>query len=257
MDAIFKALADPARLALMDSLRTRDGQTLSELEAQLDMTRFGVMKHLKVLEDTHLIVTRRKGRFKHHYLNAVPLQEAIDHFIDPYRAKPAARAILELKSRLEGATDMQTEPKAKPDFVLSTYIRCTQDALWDALTDPDAISAWHFVSPKVTRQGNAFTYLTPEDGTMMVCRTLEVEPKRRIVSTFEPHWAEGIPASRTVFHLIPEARHMKLVVEHFDLHFPVVPGEGVADGWERWASGLKTYLETGTPARFNETGSAG
>jgi len=84
MDAIFKALNDPARRALLDSLRAKDGQTLTELEEQLDMSRFGVMKHLKVLEDAHLITTRKSGRFKHHYLNALPLQEVIDHWIEPF-----------------------------------------------------------------------------------------------------------------------------------------------------------------------------
>ncbi|MBT8458031.1 MAG: metalloregulator ArsR/SmtB family transcription factor, partial [Alphaproteobacteria bacterium] len=88
MDAIFKALNDPARRDLLDSLRQKNGQSLSELEAQLDMTRFGVMKHLKVLEDASLIVTRKKGRFKYHYLNALPLQEVIDRWIDPFLAKP-------------------------------------------------------------------------------------------------------------------------------------------------------------------------
>ena len=81
MDAIFKALNDPARRALLDSLREQDGQSLSDLEEVLAMTRFGVMKHLKVLEDANLIVTRKVGRFKYHYLNAVPLQEVIDRWI--------------------------------------------------------------------------------------------------------------------------------------------------------------------------------
>lgn len=88
MNTIFKALADPARLTLLDSLKEKDGQTLQELQGQLDMTRFGVMKHLSVLEEAGLIVTRRVGRFKHHYLNALPLQEAIDRWIDPYRVNP-------------------------------------------------------------------------------------------------------------------------------------------------------------------------
>ena len=78
MDLIFKALGDPARRALLDSLRQNDGQSLGDLEAQLDMTRFGVMKHLGVLEEAGLITTRREGRFKYHYLNAAPLQEVVD-----------------------------------------------------------------------------------------------------------------------------------------------------------------------------------
>ena len=253
MDAIFKALADPARRQLLDSLRQNDGQSLSELEAQLEMTRFGVMKHLGVLEDASLIVTRKKGRFKYHYLNAVPLQQAIDRWIDPYRAKPAARAVLDLKSKLEGTAPM-LDQDTKPDFMMQTYIRCSLDALWDALTDPDQMSSYHFLSPKVTKDGDTYTYYRQDDSTMLVTRTLVVDPKTRIEATFEPHWGENIPASRQVFLLNPEEGHIRLTIEHYDLHFPVVPGEGIADGWERWAAGLKTYLETGEATRFNETG---
>ena len=253
MDAIFKALADPARRQLLDSLRQNDGQSLSELEAQLEMTRFGVMKHLGVLEDASLIVTRKKGRFKYHYLNAVPLQQAIDRWIDPYRAKPAARAVLDLKSKLEGTAPM-LDQDTKPDFMMQTYIRCSLDALWDALTDPDQMSSYHFLSPKVTKDGDTYTYHHQDDSTMLVTRTLVVDPKTRIEATFEPYWGENIPASRQVFLLNPEEGHIRLTIEHYDLHFPVVPGEGIADGWERWAAGLKTYLETGEATRFNEMG---
>ena len=261
MDAIFKALADPARRALLDSLRETDGQTLTELEAQFDMTRFGVMKHLRVLEDASLIVTTKKGRFKYHYLNAVPLQEAIDRWIDPLLAKPAARAVTQLKSDLENPQPMKDltmpETRTKPDFMMATYIRCSRDALWAALTDPVQMGEYHFLAPRVTQEGDSYTYHTPDGGTMMVARTLATEPKRRIEATFEPHWEPGIPASRTVYLLSEEGAHMKLVIEHYDLHFPVVPGEGVADGWERWAAGLKTFLETGAAARFNQAGAVG
>ena len=102
MDAIFKALNDPARRTPLDSLRAKDGQTLSELEPQLDMTRFGVMKHLKVLETASLVISRKQGRFKYHYLNVVPLQEVIDRWIEPLTQKPLARATLDLKAKLEG-----------------------------------------------------------------------------------------------------------------------------------------------------------
>ncbi len=255
MDEIFKALADPARRTLLDSLRDRDGQTLQELQGQLDMTRFGVMKHLAVLEEAGLVITRKAGRFKHHYLNAVPLQQAIDRWIDPYRAKPGARAVLDLKTRLEGTVQMQ-DTSTRPDFMMQTYIRCTHDALWDALSDPEQMSQYHFLSPKVTKDGDTYTYHTPDGGTMMLARTIEATPKTRIVSTFEPHWELGVPASRSVFILTPEPGHMKLTIEHYDLHFPVVPGEGVADGWQRWAAGLKTFLETGKAQRFNTQGNA-
>ena len=254
MDTIFKALADPTRRQLLDALRRKDGQTLGELEDTADMTRFGIMKHLKQLEDAGLVVTVKTGRFKYHYLNAVPLQEVIDRWIDPFIAKPAARTVLDLKTALEGTAPMLAT-ETKPDFMMQTYIRCTRDALWDALTDPARMSAYHFLSPRVTQDGDTYTYHTPDGGTMMLARRLAEDPKSRIEHTFEPHWGDApIPPSRTVYLLTEEPGHMKLVIEHYDLHFPVVPGEGVADGWERWASGLKTYLETGAPVRFNSEG---
>ena len=92
MDHIFKALADPTRQKLLDALRQKDGQTLTDLESSLDMTRFGVMKHLKLLEDANLIIAQKSGRFKNHYLNAVPLQEVMDRWVAPF-LKPQAKAL--------------------------------------------------------------------------------------------------------------------------------------------------------------------
>ena len=105
MDAIFKALSDDTRRKLLDMLREKDGQTLSELEGNLGMTRFGVMKHLKVLEAASLVISRKQGRFKYHYLNVVPLQEVIDRWIEPLTQKPLARATLDLKAKLEGKSN--------------------------------------------------------------------------------------------------------------------------------------------------------
>jgi DNA-binding transcriptional ArsR family regulator len=100
-DRVFKALADPTRRRLLDLLFTRDGRTLGELEAEVDdMTRFGVMKHLRVLEDADLVVTRRSGREKLHYLNPVPIQQIHNRWIDKYTARRAS-ALLDLKTRLE------------------------------------------------------------------------------------------------------------------------------------------------------------
>ncbi len=147
-----------------------------------------------------------------------------------------------------------SQTATKPDFMMQTYIRCTRDALWDALTDPEQMAAYHFLCPRVTKEGDRYHYHRPDGGTMLVTRLIKADPKTRIETTFEPKWEEGIPASRSVYHLHQEADHMRLVLEHFDLHFPVVPGEGVADGWERLLSGLKTYLETGAAVRFNEQG---
>jgi DNA-binding transcriptional ArsR family regulator len=99
-DGVFKALADPTRRHLLDRLFERDGRTLTELESELEMTRFGVMKHLRVLEDAGLIVTRRSGREKHHYLNPVPIRLIHDRWIDKY-TELRVSALAELKARLE------------------------------------------------------------------------------------------------------------------------------------------------------------
>jgi DNA-binding transcriptional ArsR family regulator len=100
-DLVFKALADSTRRFLLDLLFQRDGRTLTELESELDMTRFGVMKHLRVLEDAGLVVARRSGREKLHFLNPIPIQEIHQRWIDKYRERHAS-ALIDLKTQLEG-----------------------------------------------------------------------------------------------------------------------------------------------------------
>ncbi len=99
-DRVFKALADPTRRSLLDRLFERDGRTLTDLEAYAQMSRFGVMKHLRVLEEAGLVITRRSGREKLHFLNAVPIQQIHDRWIDKFTEGPAT-ALLDLKKALE------------------------------------------------------------------------------------------------------------------------------------------------------------
>ncbi|WP_187430478.1 hypothetical protein ROLI_006440 [Roseobacter fucihabitans] len=246
MDSIFKALADPARRKLLDSLRDRPGQSLHDLQGQLDMTRFGVMKHLGVLEGAKLIVTHKKGRFKYHYLNALPLREVIDRWIEPLLEQPAARAVLSLKSQLEGPPKM-----TKPDFMMQTYIHCTQDALWHALTDPEANAEFNFVAGSCERDGDALVFRTPDDALMLICTETKLTPKTRIESTFEPHWAGpdvALGKSRFVYLIEPQGENCLLTLEHYDIP---IGQEGVADGWTRTLAGLKTWLETGNAIKFS------
>jgi DNA-binding transcriptional ArsR family regulator len=100
-DAVFRALGDPTRRHLLDLLFERDGRPLGELDAELEMTRFGVMKHLRVLEEAGLVVTRRRGREKLHFLNPVPIRQIHDRWIDKYTERMVS-ALLDLKSDLEG-----------------------------------------------------------------------------------------------------------------------------------------------------------
>ncbi|WP_299777764.1 helix-turn-helix domain-containing protein [uncultured Roseobacter sp.] len=252
MDSIFKALADPTRRTLLDSLRAKPGQSLLDLQGQLDMSRFGVMKHLGVLEEAGLIVTHKKGRFKYHYLNALPLQEAIDRWVEPLLQQPAARAVLNLKTQLEGTPRM-----TKPDFMMQTYIHCTQDALWHALTDAEANAAYNFVAGSCVREDNKLI-LKFEDGTpMLILTETKLTPKTRIESTFEPHWAgPEVPLehSRFVYLIEPQGENCMLTLEHYDIP---AGQEGVADGWHRTLAGLKTWLETGQSVRFSHAEAEG
>src|SRR5678815_2268466 len=135
MDAVFRALADPTRRSLLDELFKEDGQTLSALERRLPMTRFGVMKHLKVLEEAGLVVTKRRGREKLHFLNPVPIRLVHDRWVSKY-AEPWAAALSGLKHELE-------KPMEK---VFEIYIKTTPERLWDAITDPTIRAKYNFGS---------------------------------------------------------------------------------------------------------------
>src|SRR3954453_2690805 len=133
MDAVFRALADPTRRSLLDELFKEDGQRLTALEERLPMTRFGVMKHLKVLEQAGLVVTRRSGREKLHFLNPVPIRLVHDRWVSKY-AEPWAAGLSDLKSRLESSMEK----------VFEIYIRTTPERLWEAIIDPDIRSKYQF-----------------------------------------------------------------------------------------------------------------
>ncbi|WP_102107672.1 SRPBCC domain-containing protein [Oceaniglobus roseus] len=145
---------------------------------------------------------------------------------------------------------------AKPGFVMQTFIRCTQDALWDALTDPDRMGAWHFMARRAELEGDTYALYLEGGAPLFRMRKIADTPKTRIEATFEPQWEGGGAPSRTVFLIRPEGPYCALTVEHYDLTFPVVPTEGVADGWSRWAASLKTWLETGSALRMAMPASA-
>src|SRR6202789_1721084 len=134
-DEVFRALADPSRRLLLDSLNERNGQTLRELGSRLDMARQSVSKHLAVLEAANLVTTVRRGREKHHYLNAAPINEIAERWITRYDQE-RVRALSDLKRALEET------PMEKPEFVYTTYIRTTPERLWQALTEPSFTRRW-------------------------------------------------------------------------------------------------------------------
>ncbi|MCB0064309.1 MAG: metalloregulator ArsR/SmtB family transcription factor, partial [Caldilineaceae bacterium] len=137
-DSVFKALADESRRTLLDALFRQDGQTLSELEAILPMTRFGAMKHLRILEEAGLITTRKVGREKFHYLNPVPIQLVYDRWVSKY-AQPWTNSLAGLKYALESPPMNE-----RTAHIYRIFIQTTPERLWQALTDGDITQQYYF-----------------------------------------------------------------------------------------------------------------
>ncbi len=241
MDAVFKALADPTRRALLDELYRQDGQSLTELGARLPtMTRFGVMKHLRVLEEAHLVTTRRRGREKLHFLNPVPIRLVHDRWVSKYAA-PWAATLAGLKQTLEGGPQMEK--------VFEIYIKTTPEQLWEAITDPELRSRYSFGVRTESDYAPGSAYrATSQDGNVEIAagENLEVDPPRRLVQSFDALWSDDVRAegtSRVTWEIEPVGDSCRLVVTHDELR------EGANDevygGWPMILSGLKTLLETG------------
>jgi uncharacterized protein YndB with AHSA1/START domain/DNA-binding transcriptional ArsR family regulator len=237
MDAVFNALADPTRRSLLDELFREDGQTLSALAKGFSMTRFGVMKHLKLLEEAGLVVSRRSGREKLHFLNPVPIRLVHDRWVSKY-AEPWTAALSDLKQRLEN-------PMEK---VFEIYIRTTPERLWEAITDGEIRSKYNFgahISSDWT-PGSHYEMVHPRGGLLGEGEILEVDPPRRLVQSMIALWGEDVKSegtSRVTWEIEQVGDSCRLVVTHDQLR------EGANDqlygGWPMILSGLKTWLETG------------
>ncbi len=245
-EEVFKALADISRRTLLDLLFERDGQTLSELQIHLPMTRFGCMKHLKILEEAGLITSRKVGREKYHYLNPVPIQLVYDRWVSKY-ARPWATGLSQLKYKME--EQAMTE---KPTHVFEVYIRTTPELLWQALTDGNITPHYYMGSPVESSwtPGAAYSYHNPAGGSFIEGQVVEIDPPRRLVTTFRPVWdaeAASTALSTVTYEIVPVGTACKLTLTHVDLD-PTSPlTRMIVSGWSQILSGLKTYLETGEP----------
>jgi DNA-binding transcriptional ArsR family regulator/uncharacterized protein YndB with AHSA1/START domain len=252
VDDVFKALADPTRRSLLDELYRQDGQTLGALEARLPMTRFGVMKHLKVLEEAGLVVTKREGREKRHFLNAVPIRLVHDRWVSKY-SEPWAAALSGLKTELEEKT---------MEKIFEIYIKTTPERLWEAITDSGLRAKYSFgVGVKSDwTPGSSYEAAHAQAG-MPISKgdNLEVDPPRRLVQSFTALWSgevESEGASRVEWDIEPVGDSCRLTVTHSELR------EGANNelygGWPMILSGLKTLLETGelldTPGSLRYSG---
>jgi uncharacterized protein YndB with AHSA1/START domain/DNA-binding transcriptional ArsR family regulator len=239
MDEVFRALADPTRRSLLDELFKQDGQSLSELEERLPMSRFGVMKHLKVLAEAGLVTTKRRGREKLHFLNPVPIRLVHDRWVSKY-AEPWAAALSGLKQSIE--EDVMEK-------VFEIYIKTTPERLWEAITDPEQRQKYNFGVGVNSdwKPGSRYESVHPGAGiTIAAGENLEVDPPRRLVQSFTALWSDEVKAegtSRVTWEIEQVADSCRLTVTHDELR------EGANDelygGWPMILSGLKTLLETG------------
>ena len=246
LGAAFRALADSHRRTLLDSLRDRDGQTLGELEMALpEMTRFGVMKHLRVLEEAGLVTTRRDGRRKLHYLNPVPIRLIADRWISRYAA-PLVDRMADVKHSVEAATAMTTT-SAPPRHVYEVYIQAPAERVWQALTDSELTKQYYYGNTVESdwKPGSSLRYRNPDGTEAISCEILEADPPRRLVHSFFFPGTEESP-SRVTWTLDARGPATLLTLEHeFDSETSTY--RSVAHGWVPVLSGLKTLLETGKP----------
>ena len=245
MAPTFRALADPNRRVLLDRLFERDGQTLGELCEYLpEMTRFGVMKHLGVLEEADLVTTVKVGREKRHYLNPVPIRLVHDRWIGKF-AEPVVGAMSTLKSKLE--TPMDTF-----DHIYAIQIKASPDRVWQAITDGDDTTRYYYGTRVVSdwAVGSPLRYDYPDGSVAADGIVLEVEPGRRLVMTFHPRWAPEIEAEGPVhmtWAVEPTADGGSKLTVTSVLKSGSKSAEEFAAGIVYIVSGLKTFVETGEP----------
>jgi uncharacterized protein YndB with AHSA1/START domain/DNA-binding transcriptional ArsR family regulator len=237
MDEVFKALADPTRRELLDELYRSDGQPLSALEERFAMTRFGVMKHLKQLEDAGLVVTRRSGRQKLHFLNPVPIRLVHDRWVSKYAEGWAA-----------GLADLKADLESTMEKVFEIYIRTTPERLWEAITDTEIRSKYTFGARFTSdfMPGARIEQKTPDGALLGDGEVLEADPPRRLVQTMRALWGEDVKAegtSRVTWEIEPVGDSCCLRVVHDQLREGA--NEQLFGGWPMILSGLKTWLESG------------
>ena len=241
---MFRALADPSRRELLDRLFRRNGQTLLELSQGLEMTRFGVMKHLAILEDAGLVTTQKVGREKHHYLNPVPIRLVHDRWVSKYTA-PFAAALSQLKRTLEGPMQGETVERYE------TYISATPKRVWKAITDRDlSKQVPYFLAVESTFRAGAPIRWVSESGEAAVeGEILEVKAPNLLEHTWGVRYDPSLSheKSRVSWRLEQRGKLTKLIVEHDVTGAPLTAAQIAIDGWSFILSGIKTLVETGSP----------
>jgi uncharacterized protein YndB with AHSA1/START domain/DNA-binding transcriptional ArsR family regulator len=248
-EIVFKALADPTRRAILDALFERDGQSLGELEARFAMTRFGVMKHVRLLEESALVTTRKVGRARLHYLNPIPIRQVHDRWTGKFAARASA-ALLALRDDLEKGESMATA--GMPAHVYVVFIKASPERIWEALTESEFTLQYYFASTVESgwNAGDAYTYEI--NGEAAILGTIVAsDPNRRLEMTFDARWDEQVaadPPSHLTWEIEPAGDGIsKLTVVHDGFATETSTYAQVGGGMPYILSGLKTLLETGEP----------
>jgi uncharacterized protein YndB with AHSA1/START domain/DNA-binding transcriptional ArsR family regulator len=238
VEPVFKALSDQTRRELLDELFRRDGQTLNALASRFDMTRVAVAKHLHLLEGAGLVVTRRRGREKLHYLNPVPIRLVHDRWVSKYTEAWTA-----------GLADLKRDLEAAVEKVFEIYIRTSPERLWQAITDPEIRERYQFGArvESTWTSGSSYQVVHPNAPRPLIeGENLEVDAPRRLVQSYRAVWDDDIAAeatSRVTWEIEPLGDSCRLTVTHDQLAENADPH--LYGGWPMVLSGLKTWLETG------------
>ena len=238
MEDVFRALADPTRRALLDELFAHDGQPLGALASRFDMTRVGVAKHLAILEDAGLVVSRRQGREKMHHLNPVPIREIHQRWVSKYT-----------EAWVAGLVDLKHDLEEQMEKVFEIYIKTTPEQLWQAITDPDVRAKYNFGAgvESTWTTGSSYRIGAPKaTGLLGEGENLEVDPPRRLVQSMRCLWDSDVIAegtTRVTWEIEPVGDSCRLTVTHDQMREGA--NEQIYGGWMMILSGLKTWLETG------------
>jgi len=248
LDDIFKALADPSRRTLLDLLYEKDGRTLNDLCAHLQMSRFGVMKHLRILEEAGLLTTRRVGREKYHYLNPVSIRQIYDRWVSKY-AEPWVSGLSLLKKELESEPAMEQKPR----HINRIAIKTNPEQVWNALTNPSMTSKYWYNGAirGELKAGSPYEIWNPQGQVQAKGEFLVVEPPRRLVMTWQllvqADTAEEKP-SRLTWEIEPHAEFAGVTlvtVVHDEFEEAPNTSRVLEEGLPIVLSGMKTLIETG------------
>ena len=244
MAPAFRALGDASRRLLLDRLFERDGQTLGELCTHLpQMTRFGVMRHLGVLEEAGLVTTRRTGREKRHYLNPVPIRLIHDRWTSKFAA-PVVGRMAAIKRTLEA-------PMQNPDHVYSVYIKASPDRIWRAITDGVETEQYYYGTRVGSdwSKGSRIAYEYPDGSVAADGEVLDIDPGRFVTMSFQARWSPELVAEgpvRMTWAIEPAGDGLSKLTVTTAGAGEKTYGE-FSGGIVHIVSGLKTYLETGQP----------